>query len=135
MAFQIPGARLLEEILAGLPTNSRQAIQLREFATQMEALRKENDELKAQISALHPKHEMLADTAKVLKLFFDADRKFSSKQTAAKFEMTESMAKYHLGVLEEKHFILSDMVVYADSPVYYAITQEGRDFIVKRGMA
>ncbi len=136
MSFQIPGSRLIEEILAGLPTNSRQAIQLREFAAQVESLNRENESLKAQIAALLPKHEMQADTAKVLKYYFETDGRISGEQIAAKFDFKGSVAKYHLGVLQEKGFIsVAGMVIHEGYPIYYIITQEGRDFIVKNGMA
>lgn len=106
MAINIPGARLFEEIIAALPTNSRQAIQLREFGEQIEALRKENEALKARLAGMESSPPKLdADALKILKLFFEHSTTLVADTIVDELKMKPGMVQYHFDRLREMKLI------------------------------
>ena len=135
MPIQIPGARLLEEIIAGLPTNSRQAIQLRVLAAQISALTKENQELKAQLAALQPQHGLAAEAVKILKLFFDSGSELSPQQVAYHLNMKQGVVDHYFDILYESDFIIQSRIGVMDDPGGYSLQPKGRAFVVKHGLA
>ena len=130
MPFNIPGARVIEDIIAALPTNSRLSIQVRELGEQMDALKKENEHLKAELAALQPASGVEADTAKILKAFFEHGDSLTAEELAQQFQMKMGVVQYHFDKLAKRGF-LRQVTVYGG----YDILPAGRDFIVKNGMA
>ena len=112
------------------------------------ALRTENAELKQQITALkqakpqdEPKQDDLGpETVKILKRVFDQSREFSSRQIASIFNMKPSVADFHVDVLAKRGFVEWNSVGFSggfgeDTPPTFGITAEGREYIVKNGLA
>ena len=135
MAFQIPGARLIEEIIAGLPTNSRQAIQLRELAAQIEALKKENEELRAKVVASESQHGLEIDTIKILKLFFERAEDISAEEASGLSGIKKSVVDYHIDELRKSKFLRPSRAISSFSPGTYKITPDGRAFVIKNKLA
>jgi Fic family protein len=135
MAFQIPFARLIEDIIAGLPTNSRQAIQLRELAAKIEVLQREKEELKAKLAELEPKHGMDIETVKILKVFFDEARDLSAEEVAGIADIQKSKVSYHIDELRKLKFVMPSRAITSHSPATYAIYPDGRAFVIKHKLA
>lgn len=49
--MNIPGLKVLDEVLAGLPTNSAQRLEIGRLKEQIAALQKENEELKQKLAS------------------------------------------------------------------------------------
>jgi regulator of replication initiation timing len=104
------------------------------------ALKTENANLKAKLYDLEqelnrakPKRDLADDTTKVLRLFFDHD--LAASQVANALSMSHGMGDYHCGVLYEKGMIALPMIRTMGAENVYYITQTGRDYIVKHGLA
>ena len=96
----------------------------------MDALKKENEDLKAQLAALQPAQGIEADAGKILKEFFDDCDTLTTEQVAQRFQMKVSVVQYHFDKLSERDF-LRPSTIYGG----YDIQPAGREFIIKNGMA
>jgi hypothetical protein len=131
----IPGLKTLDEMIAGLPVNSAQRLEITKLKEQIVALEQENNGLRDKLGKLTPKSDMAVDSVKILKLFFDSSRSLTPPQIAAKFEMKPNVAMYHMDTLIDKELIEPEsIVIMNDAPRPYVITKEGRGYIISRGM-
>jgi hypothetical protein len=129
----IPGLRVLDEVIAGLPTNSRLRLDIAELKEQITVLQNENEKLKAEAQSRQPKPELSADAVKILGFFFDQDSHFTADQIASEFQLESSMAKHHLGTLQKKKFVgyyYGGSISMRNAPHRYEIMEDGRAFIV-----
>jgi regulator of replication initiation timing len=115
-------------------------------------LKLENENLQRQIPYSRPKGDGLEQkTQEILGYFFKQGREISEREIAQHFRMEFSLAVYHLGLLCEKKLIDRDGVFFGnaigfggglddgfcepDASPRYTITQDGRKYIVQRGLA
>lgn len=130
---QIPGVKVLDEIIAGLPTNSQQRLEIAKLKEQIAVLQNENEELKAQAQSHQPKPELSADAVRILGYFFDEARPFSSDEIAVQFQLQASMAQHHLDTLHRKKKYIGIYVgrslPFGNPPLRYEIIDGGRAFI------
>src|SRR5579862_8369407 len=98
----IPGVKIIDDILKGLPENARLREQLGELRSQVQVLQSEIEKrdaalavARAEIERLKPKIEgMDADTSKVLSLFFDAGRDLTIGDVARHLGIHISVAEF-----------------------------------------
>lgn len=122
--------KIIDEMIAGLPTNSAQRLELEKLR-----LKSANDdarikELEAKLAALQPAHGVEADAAKILKAFFDHGDVLTAEQIAERFGMKVNVVQYHFDKLAARKF-LRCATIYGG----YDIEPAGREFIVQNGMA
>jgi|SRR5437870_6202027 len=136
---------MIEDLINDIGTGlSESAIRnrLSTLREQAEAQDSRLQELKAKVVELEAKSEsenlvpqegkLAEDTIKVLRLLFDRDLTVSHVAQAT--GLSEGMADYHCGVLNEKGMIaLPTFGMAGVEPAYY-ITQKGRECIVARGL-
>ena len=106
---------------------------------QIAALETENANLKAklydleqELNRVKPKRDLADDTIKVLRFFFDQDLTVS--HVACALGVSNGMADYHCGVLNERGMISLPVFMALGAESAYYITQTGRDYIVKHGL-
>ncbi len=75
------------------------------------------------------------DTVRVLKMFFDERRDISSEEVAFILDMKSSVADFHIDDLRKRKFILQSRAIMHGSRSTFAISPEGRAFVVKHRMA
>lgn len=123
-------------MIAGLPTNSQQRLEIGKLKEQIAALERENQELKSRLTLAVPTSDMPVDTAKMLQHFFKNDRPFTAEHIARIFGMETNVAKYHIDLLLKKHFIWHhERVIVDNSPGSYVIHSKGRAYVIEHGMA
>jgi len=129
MAIQIPGARLIEEIIASLPTNSKQAIDLRDLASQIEVLKKENEDLKAQLAKTKKPDEISAQAVKILKILFDDGSVIYLDDLIKRAKLKKGIVIHHLGTLAKLNYIRlgNDMIGIQ----HYRISHDGSTFLMQ----
>ena len=135
MPFQIPFARTIEELIASFPTNSQQAIKLRELGEKITVLEKENKELKKQLAVLLPKHGMDVDTGKVLKVFFDQAEEMSAADVASILGIQKRVVDFHIDKLRQLKFMMQSRAITNHSPGLFSIYPAGRAFVVENKLA
>jgi len=128
----IPGFKIIDDILKGLPENARLRDQLGQLRSQIQVLQSENEKLKAELSSLQPKQNGLGDeTLKVLQLFFDNGGDMSIEHLAHHFHFQQSVAEFHVDILMAKGFLSQTRVGYGDSSGAFGLTREGRAHVMK----
>ena len=104
-------------------------------------LKVENENLKTQLQNAQPVASGLSEGAiKILKFAFDSSRDFTAPQIAATFKMKQGVVDFHIDELSKKDFIFWTSPGFAEfgeptPPPDLSITAEGREFIVKNGLA
>ena len=131
----IPGLKVLDEIIAGLPTNSAQRLELAKLRSEIEVKDGKIKELEAKLAALEPKHGMDTDTVRVLKVFFEEDRDLSAEEISAILDMKKSVVSYHIDELRRMKFAMPSRAITSHSPATYVIYPEGRAFLIKHKIA
>jgi len=106
---------------------------LKESETERINLQSKAADLEKEIDRLRPKQDLADDTIKILRLVFDCD--LSVAQVARALGISEGMADYHCGVLQEKlgFIALPSFGAMGVEPQLY-ITQKGREYLVSRGL-
>jgi len=133
--MNILGLKVLDEIIAGLPTNSAQRLELEKLR-----LKSANDdarikELEAKLAVLEPQHGMDVETVKVLKVFFQEDRDLSAEEVAGITEIQKSVVSYHIDELKKRKFVMLSRPITSFSPAKYIIYTDGRAFVIKHKLA
>ena len=133
----IPGLKVLDEILAGLPTNSAQRIEIGKLKEQIAALEKENAELKEELAIYVPKSNLSPDALKILQFLFNETTEYTAEWLAHEFGWELGNTKYHceklsdMGLLEsvwrEEWNALKPRQVYL-------VTKLARAYLVEKGL-
>lgn len=131
----IPGAKLIEQGLAALPSQARLEVENRELRLKLALSEKKIAELEAQIAILQPPTGIAADAGKILKLFFDSRAELSAKSAARQLGLNPSVVDHYFDELQRLDFIQQSRAGMTHDSCLYAITSKGRAFIVKQGMA
>ena len=136
----IPGVKLIDDILRGLPENARLREQLGELRAQIEVLQTENEQLKTKLDQLAPKADQLDPKAfDILNLFFDAARDLSTEDAASHFRLHQSVAEFHTDALLERRFIQQTVMGmtsdFGTQPSMFAITPTGRKYVMQHNVA
>ena len=134
----IPGVKIIDDILKGLPDNARLRSEVAKLAAEIEQrditiqkLQAELQEAHTQIERLKPKRQdMDADTLKVLHLFFDAGRELSMGQVASQLGFQISVAEYHFDELTKRRFVGQSGVGYDSQSCRFELLPEGRKYIM-----
>jgi hypothetical protein len=117
---------LMEKKLALL---TEEIASLRSKVLHLEA---ENASLKTQLQRLQPADALPKDTADVLQFFFDQGRDLSIEEIAQRFNFKMSVAEYHFDVLKKQGFVYQTGVDLGLSPVGFALTIGGREYVMQR---
>jgi hypothetical protein len=130
----IPGLKVLDEIIAGLPTNSAQRLELEKLR-----LKSANDDarikaLEAQIKALIPQSGIDVEAAQVLQQFAAQGRELNAHQIADSTGIALGKVIHHLGSLRVFGFVQQSRGKMDDSEPPHRITTEGSSFLVEHGM-
>ena len=96
-------------------------------------LKAENSDLKKKLGALEPQEGIPVEAVQILKIFFDRARAFLATDIEAMTGMKKSVVDYHFGILRKSGLLKVGMSL--DGPQPYFITDKGREFIVRNGMA
>lgn len=127
----IPGLKIIDEILKGLPENARHREARVQLLSEIETLQKENTKLKTELDRLKPRQRHPSDeTLRVLEFLFDRGYVVPS-QVAQQFQVQPSVAEFHFDVLLEHRFIQQATPAVVGEAVY-ELTSEGRACIMER---
>jgi hypothetical protein len=130
----IPGLKVLDDIIAGLPTNSAQRLELAKLRGEIETRDRIVSELRAKLEVFERNDAIDAETVRVLKLFFDERREISSEEISLIFDMKSSVADFHIDDLGRRGLIVQNRDTKFHLPAF-VITADGRAFIFKHRMA
>lgn len=132
----IPGVKVLDEILLGMPVNALQRAEIAELKEQIATLQQENENLKREKALNAPKPDMAVDAVKILQCLFVNDRGFSAEDIADAFELEIGMAKYHCDVLREKRLIgfRNGPLINRNRSIEFEISPAGRTYLVEKGL-
>ncbi len=131
----IPGLKVLDEIITGLPTNSAQRLELAKLRAEIELKDKKIQELETKLATLEPEHGLGVDTVKVLKVLFEQDRDLSVDQIAGYLDMQRGVVSYHIDELRQRKFVMPSRAITSHSPGTYIIYPPGRAFIIEHILA
>ncbi|MGD0537248.1 MAG: hypothetical protein ABSC03_06340 [Verrucomicrobiota bacterium] len=134
----IPGVKIIDDFLKGLPDNARLRSEIAKLATEIEQrdvtiqkLQAELQEARVKIERLKPENQdMDADTLKVLHLFFTAGTELSKGHVAAQLGFQISVAEFHFDELVRRAFIEQSGVGYDIPSCRYALLPEGRRYVM-----
>ncbi|MBE0544953.1 MAG: helix-turn-helix domain-containing protein [Verrucomicrobia bacterium] len=128
----IPGLRIIDDILRGLPENARLRKQLGELRSQMQVLQVENETLKAELKASKPSTDEISEEAlRVMQFFFEQGGDLSIEQVARRFNYQRSEAEFHCDFLMENGFVTQTTAGFGDSSGLFGLTSEGRTLAMK----
>lgn len=128
----IPGVKLIDDILKGLPENARLREQLGELRLQVQSLQSENERLKAQLEALKTKvDDLKEDTVKVLRVFFNAGRNLSLEHVAQQLQLQPSVTEFHFGVLMKRRLLRQTRVGFGGGSGAFGLTHEGLKYAME----
>ena len=128
----IPGMKLIDDILKGLPENARLREQLGELRSQIQILQSENEKLRADLAALKPKPDGLnGDMLKVLRYFFDHGRDLSIEDIARQFKFQPSVAEFHFGALMKRGFLTQTRIAFRGGSGSFGLTHAGREYVME----
>ena len=134
----IPGARTIENIIAALPTNVSQSIQIRQLSGQLAAAElkivqqaQTIAELSVKVKDLEAKRNLSPDSLKILKYIFDHPRGYSSYYLSTQMALSESVIEYHFDCLRRAEFLKNCVDRMGDISQAMEITEVGRAFIVE----
>ena len=136
MTMPFPGLKVLDEILAGLPTNSAQRLEIAKLKEQITILQAKDEKLEKE-NALHTsKQNMSIDTLKILQFLFVHDRSFSAEEIGETFELEIGVAKYHCDTLRSKRLVVfrTGGFVNHNRPIEFEISPAGRAYLVESGL-
>jgi hypothetical protein len=125
----IPGFKLLDEIIAGLPTNSAQRLELAKLRADLEAKDRRIAELEAQLAQFAPKPEIDPDAARILRVFVEQDDRLTADQVGQHLSLKKSIAQYHFDELSKRGFIQCTSTWGG-----YDVRPAGREYAVKHGL-
>ncbi len=105
---------------------------------ELEQIRKECDSLR-QASAARTAGRPIdfdANTEKILKLFFDANKNQSVDSVARLLGLQPGIVKYHFDILQNENFIdiysIGVQTMRGSTPPEYGLTPAGRAYVVKK---
>ncbi len=130
----IPGAKLIEQGLAALPSQARLEVEIRELRSQMTILKRENEELKAQIARLTPPTGVDAEAAQVLFRLSNGGGELTCYQISDASGIGLERVKRHLGYLRKLKFAQWSRAQTDDSDPPHRITNAGSEFLYQHGM-
>jgi DNA-binding CsgD family transcriptional regulator len=130
----IPGAKLIEQGLAALPSQARLEVENRELRSKLALAEKEIAELKAQVASLQPAHGIDAEAGQVLKQFAEHGPEISADQVAYITGIGRPRVIHHFGTLRKLGFIRQSRAIMSSAAPPYRITHEGSSFLMEHGM-
>jgi hypothetical protein len=93
-------------------------------------------ELKEQLDRLQPAADLSEQAAEILQYYFQTARSFSAEHIAKHFGLTVSVGHFHCDTLRNMGLIeYVSIVVMNDYPRLLKISEEGRAFVMERGLA
>lgn len=127
----IPGLKLIDDVLKGLPENARLRDQLGELRAQIQVLQNENEELKAKVDQLTPKPDALPPKAsEILQFFFSEAREMSTYEVASSTSLAEGVCEAHCDNLRKRGFIRQCRLGGRGRAPMSRITAEGRKYVM-----
>jgi DNA-binding Lrp family transcriptional regulator len=136
----IPGARTIEKILAALPTNASQSIQIQKLAEQLVAAElklaeqaQKIAELEGAIKRIEDISSLNPDALRILKHMFDHPSRYSANGIHGNVGLSESIVEFHFDRLKVLGLIESETALnrYGFENTAVQITSEGRAFIMR----
>lgn len=130
----IPGAKLIEQGLAALPSQARLEVEIRELRAELAALKKENAELKAKNAELQPPSGVDAEAAQVLLYLSRGGGELTCYQISDASGIGLERVKRHLGYLHKLGFARWARAQVDDYDPPNSITHEGSEFLYQQKM-
>lgn len=127
--MNIPGLKVLDEIIAGLPTNSAQRLELSKLRSELALKERKIAELEAKLAEFKPPSGVEPDAVKILKFFFEHSTTLVAESFADELGMKKGLVEYHFDKLRSLGFIRCT-TVYGG----HDIMPPGREFLVKNGL-
>jgi hypothetical protein len=126
--------KIIDEMIAGLPTNSAQRLELEKLR-----LKSANDDalikqLKSQIEKLTPSTGVDAEAAQVLLSLAKGGGELSCYEISDRSGIRLERVKRHLGYLRNLHFARWAKAKMSEYDPPHSITDAGNDFLYKNGM-
>lgn len=134
----IPGLKLIDDILAGLPENARLRAQLTELRSQVDTLQRELDTARAEIQRFRQQQQSdgrLPDEAEKMLVLLAND---------TKGQVTSDMLIRHLGLPQARgdyffdHLLKHKLVDTSSGQMgvgwFYHATRAGREYLAKHGL-
>ena len=125
----IPGAKLIEQGLAALPSQARLEVENRELRAEIAVLKKENAELKTQVAALQPPTDVSVDAVKLLQILFRAQNPMMDFEIVSASGMEKGFVIHHLRSLQKLNFALWHLDAFGITR--WSISHEGSSFLLK----
>jgi len=131
----IPGLKLIDDILKGLPENARLREQLATLRSQVEMLQQENLNLKTENQNLrHQKHsqdELPDIQQRIMTLLSTRDDKPLTNEIAETLNISSGDADFHVTELSR-----DGLITCIDLDMYPGLflTHEGRRYLINRGI-
>ena len=126
----IPGMKIIDDILKGLPENARLRGQIEDLRTQMASLQRENEELKAKLQEYESKPEFGKEAVAILKLIRARHGELTEEAIAEVTGLEAREVRYHISKLEGGGLIYPPGESLR-SPRGFGVTDGGIDYLKK----
>lgn len=130
----IPGAKLIEQGLAALPSQARLEVENRELRSKLSGAEKMIAELEAKVASLQPPKGIDAEAGLVLKKFAEHGPELSADQVAHITGVNRARVIHHFGSLRQLGFIRQSRARMSSTEPPHRITHEGSSFLMEHGM-
>ena len=130
----IPGARLIEQGLAALPSQARLEVENRELRAKIAELEFQVKERDSKILKLSPPTGVDIEATQVLIHLSKGGGELTCYQISATSGIGLERVKRHLGYLRKLKFARWALAKSDDSDPPHSITDEGADFLYKNGL-
>jgi DNA-binding MarR family transcriptional regulator len=130
----VPLSAVLQERVALAEEKYQRAIHENEsYKQRVVAIERENEDLRARILAGRTSGGLRDDTGRVLAHLFKAEAREDRdiESTAKKLAMEQNVLRYHLDQLERAGLVDMESSKYVHGHVYWALTPEGRKYVVE----
>lgn len=134
----IPGLKVLDELILGIPLNAQQRREIAHLREQIEALQRENEELRRKNSLNAPKPALSAESLKILLFLFQhPSDMLVAEELGHTFGLQTGIAKYHCGKLMSQGYISDSWRPMGDGTYEseFKITDAGIAYLVENGLA
>jgi DNA-binding MarR family transcriptional regulator len=129
----VPLSAVLQERVALAEEKYQRAIHENEnYKQRVAAIERENEDLRARVLAGRTSG-LRDDTGRVLAHLFKAEAREDRdiESTAKKLAMEQNVLRYHLDQLEQAGLVDMESSKYVHGHVYWALTPEGRKYVVE----
>jgi TolA-binding protein len=133
----IPGLKLIDDILAGLPENARLRAQLTELRGQVDTLQRELEAARAEIQRLRQQQQsqdrLPQESEQMLVLIANKDGRITSDMVIRHLGLPKARGDYFFDKLT-KHKLVDTAGGQMGVGWFYFATQAGREYMAEHGL-